>query len=126
MYLSTKVQKRGDDFYGTDWKIPNTAEYKDEDRWWKFTKRQLVYVIIGLMIDYFFFKIFQPMGLSVVWILLDVVVSLFFGIIAMVPIPQSSYLHGGGMMLEAVILRMLMRKFNRVLYTKNYDRKENC
>jgi hypothetical protein len=102
------------------------AEYKDEDRWWKFTKRQLVYVIIGLMIDYFFFKIFQPMGLSVVWIFLDVVVSLFFGIIAMVPIPQSSYLHGGGMMLEAVILRMLMRKFNRVLYTKNYDRKENC
>lgn len=102
------------------------AEYKDEDRWWKFTKRQLVYVIIGLMIDYFFFKIFQPMGLSVVWIFLDVVVSLFFGIIAMVPIPQSRYLHGGGMMLEAVILRMLMRKFNRVLYTKNYDRKENC
>ena len=66
------------------------------------------------------------MGLSVVWIFLDVVVSLFFGIIAMVPIPQSSYLHGGGMMLEAIILGMLSREFNRVLYTKNYDRKENC
>ena len=32
------------------------AEYKDEDRWWKFTKRQLVYVAIGLALDYFFFK----------------------------------------------------------------------
>lgn len=102
------------------------AEYKDEDRWWKFTKRQLVYVAIGLALDYFFFKMLSPLGLDIVWIPIDVVISLVIGCIALIPIPKTSYLHGGGMMLEAVILRIIMRRFSRILYTKNYDRKENC
>lgn len=106
------------------YRIP--TEYKDEDRWWKFTKRQLVYLAMGLAIDYVTFRILSPFGLITIWILLAVPISIFFLVIAMVPIPNSQYLHGGGMMLEAVILRIIMRKFKRVLYVKNYDAKENC
>lgn len=106
------------------YRIP--AEYKDEDKWWKFTKRQIVYIAIALAIDWLMYKIFQPMGLTVVWLVIDAIVSVLFLLIAMVQIPTSQYLYGGGMMLEAVVLRVIMRKFHRVLYTKNYDSKENC
>lgn len=102
------------------------AEYKDEDRWWKFTKRQLVYVAVCIGLDVLFFRMFQSLGLTAVWIVLDILITVFLAVIAFTAIPKSNYLHGGGMMLEAILLRVILRKMHRVLYVKNYDRKENC
>lgn len=102
------------------------AEYKDEDRWWKFTKRQLVYVGLAAGLDYLFFCLLSPFGLIFPIILIDVFITLFLLAIALIPMPSSMYLYGGGMMLETILLRLILRRMNRVIYTKNYDEKENC
>lgn len=97
---------------------------KDEDRWFKFfTKRQLLFVIVGIVLSSFVYPFFSKLGLRIVGIILVEIIMLSMLVLAFLKLPYAKYLIGGGRYVHEILMRLLVKKLpkNRVIYTKNYD-----
>lgn len=114
-----------------EFRPPNQID-KDEDKYGKgqftFTKIQILYGVIGLMLGFVIFSVFRIFHigiltlLGVVIILCLVCFGLFLGGYV---IPEKNYLKGGGLRLDKYVFRMIKKRFlkkNKVLYTQNIDR----
>lgn len=98
------------------------SEMKDQDKWFKyFTKKQACIIFLVGMFDY---RCLMWAGTHKAIIPILIFVIIFTGIIAsaiFIPLPSDIlYLNGGGIMLDQWLIRVWIRKKNRVLYTKNY------
>lgn len=102
------------------YKIPRP--FKDEDKWFKLTKKQWLFVGIGLSIAYLAFRVFTMIHLQV---LAYVVAVLSIGVCFMIgtfKMPGDKYIIGGGTKLDVLAKRVIIKRFKKykVLYIKNY------
>lgn len=114
-----------------EFRPPNQID-KDEDKYGKgqfsFTKIQILYAVLGLMLGFCILTILRLFHVGILTLLGVVIMlclvcgGLFLGGYI---IPEKQYLKGGGMRLDKYLLRMLKKRYfkkNQVLYTQNIDR----
>lgn len=97
---------------------------KDEDRWFKFfTKKQLLFVIIGLMLSAVIFPVFNAIGLRVIGIFLVEIIMTVMCLLAFLKIPFEKYLIGGGRYAHEILFRLFSKQLpaNKIIFTKNYE-----
>lgn len=97
------------------------SEFKDEDKYVGLTKRQLCWAIPGVFLILFFTKLFLGMHLIEAAMFVDIIIIGFTAVMMIIKLPEDRmYLTGGGLFLQTVLLRIVLRKFkkNRVIYTK--------
>lgn len=96
---------------------------KDEDKWFKFfTKIQLMIFGIGVAISLVFAVLLFPLKAYHLWVVLTVIVLVLAGFLALVPMPNSRYLYGGGYPLYVIVIRLINKIISKKrLYIKNYD-----
>lgn len=101
------------------YRIPD--ELKDEDLWFRFfTKRQLAILIAVLLADWNIFRICRMLHLAVVGVLVSVGLLVITGILVFFRMPAGRYLHGGGIGLDRLLVRILKKRIpgNKVIYTR--------
>ena len=97
---------------------------KDEDRWFKFfTKKQLMFVVVGLMLSFVTFTIFNGIGLRIVGIFLVEIIMTISMLLAFLKLPFEKYLIGGGRYAHEILFRLIAKNMpsNKVIFTKNYE-----
>lgn len=104
------------------YKIPRP--FKDEDIWFRFfTKKQLMYLLIfgGTGVLLLFVSAIAKMAiiggiLFVVFLALGIIIPRF-------NMPDDKYLWGGGMPLETIFLRLVLKKISKkALYIKYHNK----
>ncbi len=102
------------------YRVPD--ELKDEDLWFRFfTKRQLAIFIAVFLIDWGILKITGLMHLNVVGVLVSIGLLVITGILVFFKMPANRYLLGGGIGLDKLLARILIKKCisgNKVIYTQ--------
>ncbi len=114
-----------------EYRPPNQIN-KDEDKYGygriTFTKIQILYGILGLMLGIFLFSILSMTGMMFFKILggLITVMLVAAGILAGgLVLPERKYLSGGGLRVDMYLIRKLKKKYMKkyhVLYCRNIDK----
>ena len=87
-------------------------EIKDEDIWFKwFTKKQFVYMGISCAVAVFIFMLLQKLRLTLFGAMIAVILVFAGFTIPRFDMPADKYLIGGGMPLEQIIKRILIKNF---------------
>ena len=96
-------------------------EFKDEDRWFRyFNKKQAAVLVLAGLADYRLIMAASAKGLTLLAVIAAMLMTLVAGGMVMVRIPvDTMYLTGGGITLDQWVLRVILRKCRRVVYTKN-------
>lgn len=102
-------------------KIPR--EYKDEDKWFRyFNKKQAVILVLTLLADYRFLLWANTYGHLMPAVIAAILFTLIIAAVIMIELPtEAMFLTGGGITLEQCLVRLIIRKRNRVIYVKNYE-----
>lgn len=91
---------------------------ESESRWLiVFTKRTFIALIIGAIPGILMIKMIG----GAVGIVLCLLIELIAFLITGVPLPAHWTLKGGGLTIDTIILRKIVRFTNRVLYVYRYD-----
>lgn len=110
-----------------EYRPPNQIN-KDEDKYWKLTKTQIMYGICGLMIGIPVFLLLRLTQIIMMQILgaVFVFILVVFGVaVGGLNIPDSKYLKGGGLRMDKYLIRKVKKKLLKryhVVYTRNIDR----
>lgn len=110
-----------------EYRPPNQIN-NDEDKYWKFTRIQLLYGGAGLLLGLPGLLIVSAFGIVILKILAIVFTLIFIAVgiaIGGFNIPPTKYLAGGGLRMDKYLFRKFKKKFlkrNHILYTKNIDR----
>ncbi len=101
-------------------------EFRDEDKWLFFTKRQWLIIIVGILLGGLIALPFILLGLTFLIPVLLVVVCLIelcAVLIALKPVPTRFYLFGAGEWMENILFRWLkkQRKSSKKIYISNLD-----
>lgn len=102
------------------YKIPRP--FKDEDKWFKLTKKQWLFLAFGAGLAYVAFKIFSTVHLNIVaYVVAIIAVGVCF-IIATFNMPDDKYIIGGGTRLDILAKRLVIKRFKKYkkIYIKNY------
>lgn len=104
--------------YGT---YSTLREFKDEDRYFGLTKRQLAWAMPGVGLCGLIGTFFGKLGLIEAAIFIDLLVIGFCALMMLGKLPSTKYLTGGGLFVQDILIRVIARKMgkNRVIYTKN-------
>ena len=96
---------------------------KDEDKWWKLTKRQWIIILPMVLIGVGIWTLFSAINLLPVGISFIVILGCIDLFIAFGDLPEDKYLYVAGVKPEKLLLRVLLKKlpFNKKIYTKNLD-----
>ena len=107
------------------YKTPN--EFKDEDIWFKwFTKKQCLYIAVSLVISIFSFVILEKVKLTLIGAIAAIIILFAGFIIPRADMPDDQFLMGGGLPLEQIVIRILVKKFKKKkIYVSDFakDRK---
>ena len=102
--------------------FPIPSEFTDEDKWFRyFTKKSLLALAISGMIAYGIIMLGKLLGGLIPAIIVG---GLFVAIVTgctMLPYPDTEYLKGGGMTLDVLFIRRIIRRSNKKLYVKGYS-----
>lgn len=97
-------------------------EFSDEDRWqlgrFSFSKKSFIVLLSGFGVTYMLFKIMSFIHASTVGVILGITLTVIAVFLSMFPMPESDYIKGGGLTLDIILLRKLVRRRNRIVYTK--------
>lgn len=108
-----------------EYRPPNQIN-KDEDKYWKFTKIQIIYMLAGFLIGVFIFRVISILHVTILNIAAIVICVLLVGagaIIGGVNRSASAYLDGGGLRYDKYLFRKLKKRIRkRVIYTNNINR----
>lgn len=97
------------------------SEFLDEERWLNiFSTKQGIIAAISLLLVGGILRLFMAIGFLLVGILLALPIILFVAVLIFVPISEEQYLKGGGMMLDQLLYRLVLRRYYGCLYVKNY------
>ena len=97
-------------------------EFQDEDKWLKFfNKVQIIALGLTLGIGVLIIRGFAAIHATAIGVFIAIILLIVVGIIVMVNIPNSKYLWGGGQKVSTILLRLILRRFKRTIYTKNYN-----
>ena len=101
------------------YKVPR--ELQDEDKWFKFfTKKQLATAIVIIFIDWQIVTFFYNIHMVIVGITLALFFTIVCGAVVSLKMPNNRHLHGGGVGLDALAIRIMKRKLikkNKIIYT---------
>ena len=90
------------------YKIPKP--YKDQDLWFKwFTKKQVLYLIVAAVISAGILYFTQKIHLLLIGLVLTVILFVFAFVIPRFKMPEDKYLLGGGIELEELALRLILK-----------------
>lgn len=96
-------------------------EFSDEDRWFKFfTKKQAIMIVAAIGIMVMLVKIFDGAGLAFIGVIFGGLLVIAITVIAMLKLPETNYLRGGGQTLDVILFKRFIRKRNRRIYVKGY------
>lgn len=100
-------------------KIPR--EFRDEDKWFRyFNKKQAIVLVLMLILDYRIIMAASTKNLVIPAILFSLVITITTVGVVMIQLPvEVMFLTGGGITLDQWILRVILRKTKRFVYTKN-------
>lgn len=97
-------------------------EFSNEDRWqvWliSFSRKSFIALLAGGGVTYILFKITAACHVPIVGIILGLLLTVVVVFLTMMPIPESDYIKGGGLTLDIIFLRRLIRKRSRIVYVK--------
>ena len=106
--------------YG-DHKVPTPL--KDEDKWYKFTKRQWAIVLPAVVLAIIILRVTKGLNILPVGVALVIVMGILAWCLAFWELPPEKYLFGSGEKMEKLAFRLWKKKLpkNRKIYTKNYE-----
>ena len=112
-----------------EYRPPNQIT-KDEDKYWKLTKTQIIYVLVGLMLGAAVLKLLSSFHVGFLTLLGVVILAIFVvagAALGGITIMDKYYLRGGGLRLDQYLWRRIKKKFpsKRQLYTNNINRDKN-
>ncbi len=107
------------------YKIPKP--FKDEDKWFKLTKKQIMYLASGGLMAIGAIRVFSMMGIAIIGWVVSITILLFAILLSSVAMPLDKYIIGGGISLEILTIRVLTKRMpgRRNLYIKNYEKQED-
>lgn len=102
---------------------PLPHQMKDEDKWFTFTKSQLVKLVIVLIIPAMIWKIMMNWGYGIIGGIIFFTVLIVTGFLIKIPVPDSMYLFGSGKPMYVSIILSIRNKMRKVkkLYSKNIE-----
>lgn len=109
-----------------EYRPPNQIT-KDEDKYWKLTKIQIIYALVGLLLGVGCLKILGSFHVTFLT-LLGVVLLVLFVIAGValggITIMDRYYLKGGGLRMDQYLWRLIRKRFpsHRNIYTNNINR----
>lgn len=97
-------------------------ELKNEDKWihGKLTLKQFLTITIEVVLMIILFETSSKLIGMVPTFAFDLIILIFTGIAAFVPIAKENFLSGGGLYIPQIILRVILHKINRRIYVKHY------
>lgn len=108
-----------------EFRPPNQIN-KDEDKYWKFTKIQIIYMLAGFLIGVLIFRVIALLHIIILNIAAIIICVLLVGtgaIIGGVNRSSTAYLDGGGLRYDKYLFRKIKKRVRkRVIYTNNIDR----
>lgn len=101
------------------------GEFKSEDKWFRyFNRKQAVVLVICGIIDYRVVMSASSKGMLVPVLIAMILFTLIIMGAVMIRLPVDvMFLSGGGLTMDEMLVRLLYRRINRCIYTKNYDEK---
>lgn len=95
-------------------------EFKNEDKWFRyFTKKQALVLVLTGLVDYRMVMFAAKYDMIIVAIVIAILLTLLIGGMVMIQLPvDMMFLIGGGITLDEWLLRVILRKCHRVIYTK--------
>lgn len=97
-------------------------EFSDEDRWIigrvSLSRKSFLVLLAGGGLTYGMFKLFSIIGIPVFGVVFGVVLTIVAVFLTIFPIPETDYIKGGGLTLDVILLRRLVRRRNRIVYVK--------
>ena len=101
------------------------GEFKSEDKWFRyFNRKQAIVLVICGIIDYRVVMSASSKGLLVPALIAMILFTLIImGSVMIRPPVDVMFLTGGGLTMDEMLVRLLYRRINRCIYTKNYDEK---
>lgn len=101
------------------------GEFKSEDKWFRyFNRKQAIVLVICGIIDYRVVMSASSKGLLVPALIAMILFTLIIMGAVMIRLPVDvMFLTGGGLTMDEMLVRLLYRRINRCIYTKNYDAK---
>lgn len=112
---------RKDNMVKFTYSIP--SEFTDEDKYFKhFTKKNMAVIIITGFIMFLLYKLTGSLfGKPFIGLIIGGIIMIVSILCAMVKIPETLYLEGGGQTILTILTRKYVRKRNKVIYIKGYD-----
>lgn len=101
-------------------------EFKDEDKWFRyFNKKQALVLVLTLLADYRMLVAASRHGFVLPALVAAVLLTLAAAGVVMVQLPVDvMFLTGGGITLDQWLLRVMLRKCRRVIYTRHSCERE--
>jgi len=101
------------------------GEFKSEDKWFRyFNRKQAIVLVICGIIDYRVVMSASGKGMLVPALIAMILFTLIIMGSVMIRLPVDvMFLTGGGLTMDEMLVRLLHRRINRCIYTKNYDEK---
>lgn len=105
-------------------KVPRPL--RDEDKWLKLTKRQLLIVLICVMVTIGLVSLTASLHIWPLGVALSILFDIAGGGIILFEIPPEKYLFGSSTKLEILLYRIIRKKmpWNQEVYTPNFDEAE--
>lgn len=102
------------------------TEIKDQDKWFTyFTKKQAVVLVATGILDYRMIMGAGSNGMLLPAILISILITGVMAALVLIHLPADElFLSGGGIMLDQWLLRIYIRKKNKIIYVKNYLEEE--
>lgn len=100
------------------------GDFSNETKWLKFFgNKQILLVAIGVAITYACYKGSTFLfGQGFVGIVFGLIIALIIVAPAMIPVPQTDYIKGGGVTWDVIFIRKMIRKRSRVIYVKGWNK----
>lgn len=100
------------------------SEFTDEDKWkiWQISlsKLSMLALVIGLGITWMLHKLLTPLGGSVVGVVIGLIITLILVLITAIPVSETEYLKGAGILWYEILLRRFIRRRKSVIYVRGY------
>lgn len=103
------------------------AEFTSEGRWFRYlSNKGMTAVLIGCAFTAALHRIAAIFHAGMAGIIAGVLFTGALGFFTMFPLPEQDYLRGGGITLDIIILRRIIRRMNRRIYVKGIAEKEDA
>lgn len=103
--------------------FPIPSEFSNESKWLKFfTLKTLVCFVISVMIMILLGIFTQTFGSKVPGLIFGAIIVVFVMCITNIRVPETEYLKGGGQTIDVILIRKYLRKKNRCIYVKGYEK----